>query len=96
MPEFIATVQTFNTATNQQIETLHWVILTLSLNGAEALAQTQAENTNRTIPAIRNNVVYVKQFSRDICIFLARGGNCQGHPVEVPLKQERGGNEGEQ
>lgn len=98
MLSYIATIKTSNAATGEALEILHWLVNDQpSIERAQAQVTTQAVNANRTIPAVANELVSVEPFQRNICIWLAREQDCQGHSLRlVPLKQERGGNEGRQ
>lgn len=90
----MVTVDSFNAATGEKLDRAHWKITARSLQEAEGIAKSQVENINRTIPSVRNEFIAVESYSHDICLFLKRGINCQGH--RTALKQARGGNEGQQ
>ena len=97
MQYFIATVETSNTATQDKIQVLHWLIQNArSLDDAKAVTENSVTNINRTIPAITNTLITVEPFKSETCEYLGRHLNCQGHPFNnAPiLKQARGGNEG--
>ena len=90
---FIATIETSNTASGAKLEMLHWKLETRSLEIARIDFETRVVNTNRTITSVTNTLISVEPFDRSICLFLARGCDCQGHNLRPPLKQARGGNE---
>ena len=94
MNTFISTTETSVTANKKVLETSHWQIEARDLETATAIATGRADNATRTIPSVTHKVIEVRPFDRRACIYLARGMNCQGHPILTPLKQQRGGNEG--
>ena len=94
MNTFISTTETSVTANGKVLETSHWQIEARDLETAKEIATGRAENATRTIPSVTHQVLTTEPFRREICIYLARGMDCRGHPVLTPLKQQRGGNEG--
>lgn len=96
MVSYIFTVEAINPKTSQRLDISHWTITARHLDEASAIIEGRVENVNRTIPSVRNSILLKQTHSRGVCNYLDRSLQCQGHPVVKPLKQERGGNEGEQ
>lgn len=94
MAKFTSTVKTSNAATGRDMEILHWPIEAADLSSAEIIIRNRISNTNHTIPTVINTFITIEPWQRGICIWLARGNHCQGHPLDLEqLKQQRGGNE---
>ncbi len=95
---FIATVTRSATATARLLDVRHWLLQASSEQAAEKQMKFHIINVNRSIPSVTNALVTItpKLNNNNVCIFLARGLNCQGHPTLTPLKTERSGNEGPQ
>ncbi len=94
--DFVFTVDAFNTASDEKLDTSHWTISAPNAEVASELITIRADNAMRTIPSIRHRIIDSQRYQRGICSYLDRNLYCLGHSAMTPLKQERGGNEGAQ
>ncbi len=94
MQTFIVTTTRTNSKTGKALEVYHRVIPAQSIENAREIATKQASDADRSIPQITNHIDKVQEFSRKVCIAIARGLQfCDGHKIREPLAQARGGNE---
>lgn len=93
LANFIATVQAQAKHNQLDLGTSHWLIQAKDLARATEIAQERITNTNRTIPAVINELIEIALFQSEACKYLRRSQNCFGHKERTPLAQARGGNE---